>query len=64
MIQLTTGEMQAFNVLNNHVGVVQTELNQSMEARECFIGLLEHRYKAKYIPEKGGLEPLPKSKDK
>jgi len=57
MTQLTQGELWAFNILNNQVQNVQAELQRGVSAREAFIKLLEVKYKAKFDPATGTLEP-------
>jgi len=60
MIQLTQEEMWAFNILNNQVTSVQSELQKDIAARDSLIKLLENKYDAVFNPQNGQLEPKPK----
>lgn len=61
MIQITQEELWAFNILNNQVKNVQSELQKDIAARDSYIKLLEKKYKAIFNPQTGQLEPKPKT---
>ena len=54
-IQPTKDEIYAFNVLNGTCEKNQQELNQSIQARDAYIKLMEIKYQAKYDPMTGTL---------
>jgi len=63
-IQLTEGEVYAFNVLNNQINTTQQEFQRCIKARESYIVALEIKYDAKFDLKTGLLVKKDKAEEK
>ena len=60
MIQLTEDEVKGFNIISIQAQNIQVELQKTLGAQKALLALLEKKYKAKFNPETGQLEPKKK----
>ena len=63
MIELTQDEVNAINIIAAQAQNLQAQLNQTLAAQKAIVALLEKKYKAKFNPQTGKLEPIKRRGD-
>jgi len=62
MVELTPGEVTAFNIVSQQIAGLQGQLNQAMEAQKAMISLLEVKHNAVFDAKIGRFEPVKEKK--
>jgi len=57
MVEMTQGEVTAFNIVARQIASLRGQFKQAMEAQKAMIALLEVKHNATFDAETGQFEP-------